>query len=154
MNKTLLTLASATVIIATTYFLAHADSPPKAEAQAAAEMTAPAENGTPATEAATSDVEEKAADEAPVKTYSPGMQVPVDGTSLKAFDASLEKIKEDSTESEYISLTGAIDYLLVYDLSAKRNRTKLAANLNGLTGAEIIAWVEKKKGRGKSGKKR
>lgn len=84
---------------------------------------------------------------------SAGMTVPVDGTSLEAFDASLAKIKGDSTASEYLTLTNAIDYLLVYDLQAKRDRTKLAALLNGQTGEQIIQQVEDRKRPSKAKKK-
>lgn len=73
--------------------------------------------------------------------FSAGMQIPVDGTSLESFEASLADIKTKAKEDEYTSLEGAIKYLMVYDLSAQRNKTKLAANLNGLTGEEIVNQV-------------
>ena len=71
----------------------------------------------------------------------PGMQIPVDGSSLEAFNESLAKIKEQAEEPNYISLEEAIKYLLVYDLSAGRDRAKLAKNLDGLTGDQIIERV-------------
>lgn len=74
--------------------------------------------------------------------FTEGMHIPVDGSSLEAFEQSLEKIREQTTEAEYTTLTNAIDYLLVYDLSARRDREKLAANLDGLTGEEIVDKVQ------------
>jgi len=72
----------------------------------------------------------------------PGMQIPVDGSSLDAFNASLETIKAQAQEPSYITLENAIQYLLVYDLTANRDMTKLAKNLDGLTGAEIVGRVK------------
>ncbi len=72
----------------------------------------------------------------------PGMQIPVDGSSLDAFNESLETIKEQAQEVNYTSLEGAIQYLLVYDLSAGRDKAKLAKNLDGLTGDQIIDKVQ------------
>lgn len=115
---------------------AAAESPAAVESPAAA-SPAPADSGAPAE---------------PQKV-SAGMTIPLDGTSLEAFDASLAKIKGDSTASEYLTLTNAIDYLLVYDLQAKRDRTKLAALLNGQTGEQIIQQVEDRKRPSKAKKK-
>ncbi|MGH8033673.1 MAG: hypothetical protein ACREO9_00495, partial [Lysobacterales bacterium] len=84
-------------------------------------------------------------DPAPAPAPSAGMSIPVDGTSLETFDASLARIKKDSTAAEYTTLTNAIDYLLVYNLSAGRDRTKLAALLNGETAEQIIAMVDDRK---------
>jgi malonyl CoA-acyl carrier protein transacylase len=75
------------------------------------------------------------------------MHIPVDGSSLEAFENSLEQIKEQVTAAEYTTLNNAIDYLLVYDLAAKRDRTKLAANLDGLTAEQIIEKVQWRKGK-------
>jgi hypothetical protein len=71
--------------------------------------------------------------------YSEGMRIPVDGSSLESFDQSLAAIKAETTAEEYSNLTNAIDYLLVYNLSAKRDRAKLAQWLDGKTGAQIIS---------------
>jgi len=74
--------------------------------------------------------------------FGPGMKIPVDGTSLEAFDESMDLIKTKTTAAEYTTLVNAIDYLMVYDLQAKRNRARLAGILNGLTGEEIVDRVE------------
>ena len=70
-----------------------------------------------------------------------GMEIPLDGTSLTAFDASLAKVKRNTSESNYTTLENAIEFLLVYDLGAQRDRAKLASRLNGLTGYEVVAKV-------------
>ena len=69
------------------------------------------------------------------------MQIPVDGTSLEAFEQSLAGIKDKTTTPEYTTLTNAIDYLMVYYLAAKRDRAKLAGYLNGKTGEQIVDMV-------------
>ena len=74
--------------------------------------------------------------------FGAGMQIPVDGTSLEAFDQSLADIKAKTTKPEYTTLTNAIDYLMVYYIDAKRDRAKLAAYLNGKTGEEIVGLVK------------
>jgi hypothetical protein len=70
-----------------------------------------------------------------------GLEIPLDGTSLQAFDQSLIRVKAYSEPEQYQSLLKAIDYLMVYDLSARGDRAKLAANLNGLTGYEVLSKV-------------
>ena len=70
-----------------------------------------------------------------------GMDIPLDGSSLEAFNKSLARVKAHTNASSYTTLVNAIDYLMVYDLSAKRDRAKLAANLDGLTGRQVIDKV-------------
>lgn len=70
-----------------------------------------------------------------------GMEIPLDGTSVETFDASLEMVKKHTDEVNYITLQKAITYLLVYDLGAKRDRGKLAERLNGLNGYQVIEKV-------------
>jgi hypothetical protein len=92
----------------------------------------------------------QAAADAPVQVAKPevidtyegdGMEIPLDGSSLEAFDASMARVKRHSTEASYTTLNNAIEYLLVYDLEVRRNKEKLVAKLDGLTGYEIIAKV-------------
>jgi len=71
-----------------------------------------------------------------------GMQLPVDGSSLEAFEESLAAIKESATEANYTTLENAIQWLLVYDIGVGRDKAKLAKNLNGMTGDEIVSQVE------------
>ena len=81
------------------------------------------------------------------KTYSfepwdgDGMDIPLDGSSLEAFETSLARVKAHTSAENYITLINAIEYHLVYDLSAERDRAKLAANLDGMTPREVIDKV-------------
>lgn len=93
------------------------------------------------TDAVTDAVTEAPAEEAANNDLDPGMQIPVDGSSLEAFEASLATIKAQAKELNYISLEEAIKYLLVYDIGAQRDKAKLAKNLDGLTGDQIIDKV-------------
>jgi len=86
-------------------------------------------------------VEEAAEAEAETSAAAGGMQIPIDGSSLEAFEASLARIKESASEADYITLENAIQWLLVYDLSAGNDKAKLAKNLDGLTGDEVINRV-------------
>ena len=85
------------------------------------------------------------AEPAPVVKIEPwegdGMQIPLDGSSMEAWDKSLARAKAYSSEDNYITLENAIKYLLMYDLKSYRDMNKLIARLDGLTGYEIIAKV-------------
>ena len=74
-----------------------------------------------------------------------GMDIPLDGSSLQAFDASLARVKAHTSAANYTTLINAIDYLQFYDLTAKRDRAKLAANLNGMTGYQVLEKVNWRK---------
>ena len=104
------------------------------------EPQAAAEAGAEAVKEAASDDEVRAAPE-----MSAGMYIPLDGSSLAAFDQSLEKIKEASTPADYETLTGAIDWHLMYDLAVSRDREKLARKLDGATGADVIGSTRRGK---------
>jgi len=85
-----------------------------------------------------------------VRSWEPwegdGMEIPLDGSSLEAFETSLARVKAYSSSEDYTTLVNAIDYLLFYDLTAGRNRTKLASILDGLTPNEVIDKVEGHRG--------
>jgi hypothetical protein len=70
-----------------------------------------------------------------------GMDIPLDGSSLEAFERSLARVEAHTTPSHYTTLVNAIDYLLVYDLGAKRDKTALASRLDGLTGHQVVDRV-------------
>jgi hypothetical protein len=73
-----------------------------------------------------------------------GMDIPLDGSSREAFNASLARVKAHVTEAEYEGLLGAIDYLLIYDIPAKQDMDKLVPRLDGLTPKQIynkVKWV-------------
>ncbi len=137
-NKLFLNKYSISLLVIVGAFLALAN--PVMAQQADTEATAAAATtAAEATDAASSQAKGEVAD------LDPGMQIPVDGSSLEAFNESLAKIKEQAQEPNYISLEEAIKYLLVYDLSAGRDRAKLAKNLDGLTGDQIIDRVSWRK---------
>lgn len=85
--------------------------------------------------------ENAAAEEAEID-WSPGMYLPFDGSSVKAFDKSLEEIQAETTEAEFTTLQNALDYLLVYDLAARRDREVLYERLNGKTPVDVIHMVK------------
>jgi hypothetical protein len=75
------------------------------------------------------------------------MDQPMDGSSFEAFTAGLEKVDREASETNYRSLMSALDYLLFYDLSAKRKKELLYAGLDGKTPTEIKAIVSDKRRR-------
>ena len=75
------------------------------------------------------------------------MDQPMDGSSFEAFTAGLEKVDREASETNYRSLMSALDYLLFYDLSAKRKKEILYAGLDGKTPTEIKAIVSDKRRR-------
>lgn len=87
-------------------------------------------------------VPEPAAEPEIVDTYEgDGLELTVDGSSMEAFDASMARIKRHTDAASYKSLEAAIGYLLVYDLSARGDKEKLIARLDGLNGYEIMDKV-------------
>ena len=74
-----------------------------------------------------------------------GMLMPLDGSSLEAFNASMEKVKRNTSEKSYTTLFNAIEYLLTYDLSVKRDRELLVKKLDGKNGNEIIEKVQQRR---------
>ena len=74
-----------------------------------------------------------------------GLDIVMDGSSLEAFEKSMERVKETASKANYKSLESAVDYLLFHDLGAQHNREKLASRLDGKTGHEIINKVKLRK---------
>ncbi|MEJ2384755.1 MAG: hypothetical protein P8Y54_10205 [Xanthomonadales bacterium] len=70
-----------------------------------------------------------------------GLDIPLDGSSMEAWERSLLRVKAHSTPADYQLLLRAIDYLQVYDVGARGNREVLIQRLNGRTGREIVARV-------------
>ena len=78
------------------------------------------------------------------------MDIPLDGSSVEAFDASLARVKAYATPEQYEGLLMAIDYLLTYDLGAEKDYAKLTSRLDGQTPAEIwkrVNWRKPAPGR-------
>ncbi|MGK2926133.1 MAG: hypothetical protein ACSLE2_10975 [Lysobacterales bacterium] len=87
------------------------------------------------------------AEEETAKTYEfepwegDGMEIPLDGSDLEAFETSLARVEAHTSAANYTSLKNAIEYLLVYDLAIKRDRAKLAAKLDGQTPYQVMQRV-------------
>jgi hypothetical protein len=67
-----------------------------------------------------------------------GLDIPLDGSSLTAWDSSLARVKAHTTPEQYRTLESSLDYLLFYDFELKGDREKFAAKMDGLTAAEAI----------------
>lgn len=124
-------MANAVLITVPMFFLATFSAWAESEPNGEKASATTAEESTPVDAIDTAEV-----------TEATGLNIKMDGSSLAAFEKSLEKVKETSSEAEYKGLKGALEYLLIYDLGAKRNREKLAARLDGITGHEILAMVK------------
>lgn len=77
-----------------------------------------------------------------VETGSAGMYIPFDGGSVRKFEKTLEEVQEQTTPEEFTTVQNALDYLLVYDLSARRDKKTLYKNLDGKTPAEVVDMVK------------
>ena len=99
----------------------------------------------PTGETVSAAAQNEAVEESGETTEATGLDLSVDGSSLEAFNKSLEKIKETATASQYKTLENAFEYLLVYDFALKQDRTKLAAKLDGMTGWQIIDKIKWRK---------
>lgn len=95
--------------------------------------------------AATSTAPEEAPMAPAVEEVEPwdgeGLEIPLDGSSLEAWDRSMARVKAHTSESNYITLENAIDYLLMYDLQSFRDKEKLISRLDGQTGYQILERV-------------
>lgn len=73
------------------------------------------------------------------------MEIPLDGSSMESWERSMARVKAHSDPDSYTSLQSAIQYLLTYDLSARSDMNKLIANLDGLTGYQVLSRVKWRK---------
>ena len=92
---------------------------------------------------ATADTESKPATEASEdtsesETPSQLESMTMDGSSVAAFEKGLQSFTEVASAEEVRKLQASIDYLLVYDLSARGNKEKLYTMLDGLTPKQIV----------------
>lgn len=74
-----------------------------------------------------------------------GMDIPLDGSSLEAFETSVARVKAYSSEKDYITFNNAIDYLMLYDLSVRNDKAKLASKLDGKTPYQVLEMVQWRK---------
>ena len=71
-----------------------------------------------------------------------GMDIPLDGSSMEAWDSSVARVKHYATPEEYRALEGAVKYLLIYDLESYGDKNKLIQRLDGMTPAEVLTKVK------------
>jgi len=111
-------------------------------------VTACAEDGKDA-ETASSDTPAAASEalETVVETGATSesiMDQSVDFSSPENIEKTMAAIRQQAGEKAAGSVHNAIGYLIVYDLSVKRDKEKLYAKLNGQTPNEIIAMTQPK----------
>lgn len=111
------------------------DSPPSAD-ETAGELQAPAQVNPQ------DPPRERRDGKSIIEAGSPGMYLPLNGKSVKKFEKSLEEVQAETTPEEFITVQNALDYLLVYDLAARRDKKQLYKNLDGLTPAEVVGMVK------------
>lgn len=70
-----------------------------------------------------------------------GLDIPLDGSSMEAWNRSMARVKAHVTENEYLTLKRSVDFLLLYDLPSEGDKNKLIKRLDGQTGNEIIERV-------------
>ena len=71
-----------------------------------------------------------------------GMKIPLDGSSMEAWDRSMARVKAHTSPKSYQALEGAVKYLLIYDLESYGDKNKLIKRLDGMTGEEVISNVK------------
>ena len=71
------------------------------------------------------------------------MDQPVDFSSPENVEKTLAAIRQQAGEKAAGRVNNAIGYLIVYDLSVKRDKDKLYKKLNGKTPNEILALVRR-----------
>lgn len=105
--------------------------------------TGPATNGPEASTAANT-----APAPEPIEPWDgDGMDIPLDGSSLEAYERYLARVKAHTTPAHYTTLVNSVEYLLVYDLGANRDKATLVSRLNGKTGHEVLDMVSWQRGK-------
>jgi len=101
--------------------------------------------------AATPPSEKPAAETEAAATYEfepwdgDGLDIPIDGSSMDAFNASCARIKAYSTPEEYRAFQNALDWHLTYDLAARKQMELLVPRLDGKTPRELLDTVRWRK---------
>jgi hypothetical protein len=70
------------------------------------------------------------------------MDQPLDGSSVETFTEGLERIDQEGGEQEYRSVMSALDFLLFYDIGARRDKATLYKRLDGRTPTQILEQVK------------
>lgn len=130
------TIARTTLIVGTVLLLT-ANSAWSSMAQEAVETTEP-DKPVVAVDAVNGD---ENAGTKPAAEVPAGMDIPMDGSSLEAWNASLEKVKEAGGPKAVGQIQDAFDYLLMFDIGAKNDPATLASRLDGLTGSQIVKRI-------------
>jgi hypothetical protein len=74
-----------------------------------------------------------------------GMNIPIDGSSMEAFNASCARIKAYTTPEEYAAFQRALEWHLTYDLAARDKLELLVPRLDGKTPADLLKSVRWRK---------
>ena len=78
------------------------------------------------------------AENSEVAQSSPIMNQPLDGSSPEALTASLEKVRQEASEKDFVRLRNALGKMRIYDLSISNDSGKLATAVDGKTPEEVI----------------
>ena len=70
-----------------------------------------------------------------------GMDIPLDGSSMEAWERSMARVKAHTSPESYQSLESAIEYLLTYDLAVAYDKNRLIQSLDGQTGYQVLQRV-------------
>ena len=71
------------------------------------------------------------------------MDQPVDFSTPEKVEETLQNIREQEGEGSYKAVMSAMEYLLFYDLSVRRDKELLHKKLNGRTPKQIIGMMRR-----------
>ena len=71
------------------------------------------------------------------------MNKPVDFSTPESAEQTLQNILEQDGEKAYKHVSNAMQFIMVYDLSVRKNKEILYQKLDGLTPEEIIAQAKR-----------
>jgi len=74
-----------------------------------------------------------------------GMDIPIDGSSMEAFEASCARIKAHTTPAQYESFQQALEWHRTYDLAAREKMELLVPRLDGKTPNDLLKAVRWRK---------
>ncbi|NIP16774.1 MAG: hypothetical protein GWM87_00380 [Xanthomonadales bacterium] len=66
------------------------------------------------------------------------LDVPLDGSSVEAFESGLEKVRSEASPEDYNRLSQALKWHQFYNLAAKSDKEKLYRLLDGKTPRQIM----------------
>ena len=71
------------------------------------------------------------------------MDLPVNFSTTEDIDKSLQAVREQAGEAQERDLKNAIQYLMAYDLSVRKDKEKLYKKLDGRTPNQIISKMKR-----------